>query len=101
MRIRLLALPAVSALALVATGCGTKTIKQSSENDLATKAAVAVSHGTPPKSVSCPSGVEAKAGKTFECTATLASGTKAIFSIRIDSVSGDTGHMTVIGARKG
>jgi len=70
-------------------------------NQLATRAVAAGTNGQSPRSVSCPSNVEAKAGKTFECHVKLADGSPVTFTIRVDSVSGNNGHMTVIGVRRG
>ena len=60
----------VGALALA--GCGSKVIDQSKAQKF-TKQIVAANGGTARK-VKCPSNVDVKKGKNFNCTATLANG---------------------------
>jgi hypothetical protein len=63
----------VGALAL--TGCGTKVIDQGKAEKY-TKQILETNGAGTTKSVTCPSDVEVKKGKTFECTATLTTGKK-------------------------
>jgi hypothetical protein len=63
------AFPAVIALA----GCGTEVL---SNPDSDVSNALFNATGQHPKSVSCPSSIDAKVGKTFRCTITDDNGTK-------------------------
>jgi uncharacterized protein DUF4333 len=66
-----LAASIAASVALLLTGCGTSTTQiDSSRAERFVKHAFA----TPPKSVNCPSGVEAKAGGTLTCRAVVNSG---------------------------
>lgn len=86
--------------ALAMAGCGTtKTIKASSARALVQKGLTAA-HGGTAKSIDCPGDVEAKVGKTFKCHVQLQSGGTATFTLRVDSVSGNSGHITIVGARQ-
>ncbi len=85
---------------VVLAGCGTKTINQQSEVKLVGLGLARANLGAP-KSVDCPSGVQAKVGKTFDCHAVLANGAKGTFTLKIDRVQGNSGHMTIVAARQG
>ncbi len=45
--------------------------------------------------------MQAKVGKTFDCHAVLANGAKGTFTLKIDRVQGNSGHMTIVAARQG
>jgi hypothetical protein len=94
---RLIALPLTCGLLLSA--CGTTTIDQSSETSLARKGLTAAHVGAA-KSVKCPSGVAAKVGKTFDCHITLVNGHEVTFTIKVDKISGSSGHLTIVGAKE-
>jgi hypothetical protein len=65
---------ALAALAVAATGCGTDTVdNKKAESQVKSQLAAA---GGQVKSVSCPSDVEAKSGKKFDCEVTTANGAK-------------------------
>jgi uncharacterized protein DUF4333 len=88
------ALAALAAAALLA-GCsasvttGGDTLVQSSEVAYAQSYISKQLTDMPAtKSVSCPSGVDAKVGNTFECQATLTNGQKVTLPFRVDSISG-------------
>ena len=51
--------------------------------------------GQRPKSVNCPSGVEAKTGKTFRCTLTDSKGTKYGLTVTETSVSNNKVEMNI------
>ncbi|MDQ6746370.1 MAG: DUF4333 domain-containing protein [Actinomycetota bacterium] len=85
---------------VVLAGCGTKTINQQSEVKLVGLGLAKANLGAP-TSVDCPSGVQAKVGKTFDCHAVLANGKKATFTLKVDGIEGNNGHMTIVAARQG
>lgn len=84
-------------LAFVATGCGTKTLDQGDEVDLVNKQLA--SQNLKAKSVDCPSDVEAKEGKTFDCDVTLTNGNTGTFTIKITKVDGDNASLQVVDAK--
>jgi len=95
---RIAALVAVIAVvALAAAGCGTKTIDQGDEVDLVHKQLA--QDNLKAKSVECPDDVEAKEGNTFECDVTLTNGDTGVYTITIESVSGDNADLKVTGAK--
>jgi NAD(P)H-hydrate repair Nnr-like enzyme with NAD(P)H-hydrate epimerase domain len=72
----------------VLAGCGETTIDKGKAEDLARKA---VSHvGVPVKSVSCPSGVKAKKGASYDCQLVFANGQKATLTFH---QTNDSGHV--------
>jgi hypothetical protein len=76
---RLLVVP-VAALAMAAlTGCGGIEINKGKAEDLARK--VAGSGTVHLKTVSCPAGVKAKKGASFDCDLVYADGTKGTITI--------------------
>jgi hypothetical protein len=83
----------VAAVALVAAGCGTKTIDQSSEVDLVNKQLS--SDGLKSESVDCPDDVEAKEGDTFTCDFTTTNGRSGVYTITIENVEGDNASLRV------
>lgn len=88
------ALVAVVALALA--GCS-KTLDQGDEVDLVNKQLA--QDNLKAKSVECPDDVEAKEGNTFECDVTLTNGDTGVYTITIESVSGDNANLKVTGAK--
>jgi hypothetical protein len=76
-------LAAVVVLAGV-SACGSTTI----DNKKAADAIVSNGLVKNAKTVTCPSGVTAKAGGTFECTATGADGSKATVTMHVQDSSG-------------
>ena len=73
---------------LLAAGCGEAVI-----DDAKTEAAIEEnlrkSVGQQVSSVECPSGVEVKAGKTFDCTVSLAGGKEETATLRIINSDAD------------
>ncbi|MGI8920724.1 MAG: DUF4333 domain-containing protein [Solirubrobacteraceae bacterium] len=78
-------LTAVALVAVVVAGCGTTVIESSKATSLLRT--TAQGFGASAQSISCPSGVEAKAGKTYTCTATI-NGQKRTVNLRITNSSG-------------
>jgi Domain of unknown function (DUF4333) len=78
------AIVGVGALAL--TGCGSKVIDQTKAEKF-TKQIVAANGGTATK-VKCPSNVDVKKGKTFDCAATLSNGQKFKITFQMTDNSG-------------
>jgi hypothetical protein len=64
------------------------------------KKGLAASQAPPEKSIKCPGDVEAKVGTKFDCTAYFAGGRTVTFTIRVDKVNGNNGHMTIVGAKQ-
>ncbi len=64
------AVAALLAVAFLAVGCG-ETVIDDAKTEAAIEENLQKSAGQKVSSVDCPSGVEVKAGKTFECTVTL------------------------------
>jgi len=87
---------AAAALLLGVAACGKSTIDQSSEVDLVNKQLK--QDGLQPKSVDCPSDVEAKQGQTFTCNVTATNGHTGTYTIKVESVSGDHAQLQVVGA---
>ena len=87
MRARLVRVAAVTALALLTAGCTRTLDKQSLESQLATDLQ---SNGST-YTVTCPDGVKAQAGGTFQCTATGPDG--AALAITVTQTD-DQGNVT-------
>jgi hypothetical protein len=87
----------IAILALVATGCGTKTLDQNDEVDLVNKQLA--SQNLKAKTVDCPSDIEAKEGKTFDCNVTLTNGNTGTYTIKITKVNGDNASLQVVDAK--
>jgi hypothetical protein len=76
---------ALAALALVvflAVGCG-ETVIDSAKTEAAIEENLEKSVGQKVSSVDCPSGVEVKAGKTFDCTVSLDGGKTETATLKI------------------
>lgn len=84
-------------LALVAAGCGTKTIDHDSEVDLVNKQLA--SDNLKARSVECPDDVEAKEDETFQCDVTLTDGSTGTYTITVEKVSGDNASLRVTDAK--
>jgi len=67
---------------LVVVGCG-ETVIDSAKTEAAIEENLEKSVGQKVTSVDCPSGVEVKAGKTFECTVALQSGKQETATLKI------------------
>jgi broad-specificity NMP kinase len=83
---RFLAVPAALLIIAALPGCGKTTI----DSKKLEKLLAANFTGGTVKSVSCPSGVEAKRGYTFTCSVTLDDGRQGKQGIRI---ANDKGHV--------
>ena len=83
---------AVVALAAGLAACGGSTVDQSSEVKLVHKD-LALYKLPQPKSVDCPSDVDAKVGTTFVCQATLPNGQEVVLPSRVNSVDGDRANL--------
>jgi uncharacterized protein DUF4333 len=80
-------LSALLPCALLAAGCGTTEIDSGRAQDFVKRA-----FGTPPRSVKCPSGVEAKPGRTVTCRVVAADGRR--YDVVLHIVD-DKGRVTV------
>jgi hypothetical protein len=80
--------------AAVVTGCGTTTEIDHAKAENLIRRSVKELGRTAVKTVSCPSGVEAKKGSTFTCHATLANGTRGTVTIHIVN---DQGRIVIRG----
>ena len=86
---------AVLLVAVAATAC-TKTLKTDQlEPQLASQLDAQL--GTTGTTVSCPSGIKAEAGGSFDCTATLKDGSTLTINVKQDDASGHV-SWTVAGA---
>lgn len=85
--VRLAALALSAAAAVFASGCGKSTIKESGAEQAVTQV-VAKQTGYHPPDVKCPSGVEAKVGKSFTCTFTGPKSKPYTANVRITKVQG-------------
>lgn len=82
---------AVGALALalfIAVGCG-ETVIDSAKTEAAIEENLQKSVGQEVSSVDCPSGVEVKAGDTFDCTVTLENGKRETATLKIINSDAD------------
>lgn len=81
--------PIALALAVfLVTGCG-ETVIDSAKTEAAIEENLEKSVGQKVSSVDCPSGVEVKAGKTFECTVRLANGKTETATLKIINSNAD------------
>lgn len=92
-------LPMLLLACLLLSACATAVVRQSSEVSLVRKGLAATNVG-PAKSINCPSDVAMKVGKTLDCHVRLARGGTATLTLKIDTVNGDNGHMTIVGAKQ-
>ena len=82
---------AVAALAIavfVAVGCG-ETVIDSAKTEAAIEQNLENSVGQKISSVDCPSGVEVKAGTTFDCTVSVAGGKQETATLKIINSDAD------------
>jgi hypothetical protein len=81
---------AAAAAALAIAACGGYD-KEQAETEIQDKLSSQVEQavGSPITSVSCPDGVELKAGETFDCTATLEDGTELTVNSEITDDDGN------------
>ena len=84
---------AVAAIAGSVSGCsfefsvGDNTVDEADlESEL--RAQLAAQAGTPPESVECPAGIEAQAGREFECTGIAPDGTEFTIEVTLNDDSG-------------
>jgi Domain of unknown function (DUF4333) len=77
------------AAALLASGCG-ETLLDSSKTQDELKENVERAQRAKVSSVECPSGVQVKAGATFECTVELRGGKTETATLKITNSSADT-----------
>lgn len=85
---RLAALLATLLVALLAAGCG-ETVIDSAKTEAAIEQNLKRATGAKVSSVECPSGVEVKAGATFECTVDLADGKQQTATLKIVNSDAD------------
>lgn len=82
---------ALAALALalfLAVGCG-ETVIDSAKTEAAIEENLEKSVGQKVSSVDCPSGVEVKAGRSFDCTVSLNGGKKETATLKILNSNAD------------
>jgi len=72
----------LAAAALLATGCG-ETVIDDAKTEAAIEQNLEKSVGQKVSSVDCPSGVEVKAGATFDCGVSLAGGKQETATLKI------------------
>ena len=89
----------LSALALAACGGGGKTIKVDGAEQSVAGVVAGRTHFTP-TDVSCPSGVKAEVGGTFDCHFTGPDG-NYVAHVRITAVNGESAHFFIKTARLG
>jgi Domain of unknown function (DUF4333) len=82
------ALAALALAVILAVGCG-ETVIDSTKTEAAIEENLENSVGQRVSSVECPSGVEVKAGRTFDCTVSLASGRKETATLKILNSNAD------------
>lgn len=82
------AIAALLAVVFLATGCG-ETVIDDAKTEAAIEENLQKSVGQKVSSVECPSGVEVKAGKTFDCTVNLAGGKQETATLRIINSNAD------------
>ena len=78
-----------AAAALFAAGCG-ETVIDSTKMEGTIEENLQKSVGQKVSSVDCPSGVEVKAGTTFDCTVNLAGGKQETATLKILNSDADT-----------
>jgi NAD(P)H-hydrate repair Nnr-like enzyme with NAD(P)H-hydrate epimerase domain len=76
------ALLALALAAFLIAGCG-ETVIDDAKTEAAIEENLQKSVGQKVSSVDCPSGVEVKAGKTFDCAVSLAGGKKETATLKI------------------
>jgi hypothetical protein len=86
--VRLGVLAALALAAFVAVSCG-ETVIDSAKQEAAIEENLRKSVGQKVSSVECPSNVEVKAGKTFDCTASLAGGKQETVTLKIINSDAD------------
>lgn len=79
---RFCTLAALALVVFLAVGCG-ETVIDSAKTEGAIEENLEKSVGQKVSSVECPSGVEVKAGKTFECTVSLKGGKQETATLKI------------------
>ena len=72
----------LAAALLLAAGCG-ETVIDATKTEAALEQNLRNSTGRNVSSVDCPSGVEVKAGKTFQCTVDVAGGGQQMVTLKI------------------
>jgi len=82
------AVAALLAVAFLAVGCG-ETVIDDAKTEAAIEENLQKSVGQKISSVDCPSGVEVKAGKTFDCTVSLAGGKQETATLKIINSDAD------------
>jgi hypothetical protein len=82
------ALAALALTVFLAAGCG-ETVIDDAKTEAAIEDNLQKSVGQKVSSVDCPSGVEVKAGKTFDCAITLADGKKETATLKIINSNAD------------
>ncbi|HKB52289.1 MAG TPA: DUF4333 domain-containing protein [Solirubrobacterales bacterium] len=82
------AIVALLAVAFLAAGCG-ETVIDDAKTEAAIEENLEKSVGQKVSSVECPSGVEVKAGKTFDCTVNLAGGKGETATLKIINEEAD------------
>lgn len=85
---RSVAVAALLAVAFLAIGCG-ETVIDATKTEAAIEENLQKSVGQKISSVDCPSGVEVKAGKTFDCTVSLAGGKQETATLKIINSDAD------------
>ena len=78
----------LAAAALWSAGCG-ETVIDSTKTEAALEQNLQRSTGRKVSSVECPSGVEVKAGQTFQCTIDLAGGGQETATLKIRNSDAD------------
>jgi NAD(P)H-hydrate repair Nnr-like enzyme with NAD(P)H-hydrate epimerase domain len=86
---RLGALAALALAAVLIAGCGGVNLDAGKEQDQL-KQYVENLEGAKVSAVDCPSGVEVKAGNTFECSLTLRGGKQGTVTVKILNSNADT-----------
>ncbi|MDQ2896484.1 MAG: DUF4333 domain-containing protein [Actinomycetota bacterium] len=84
---------------LLLSACGSVTVDPSSETRLVRKALTVTNLG-PAKSIDCPSDVAMKVGTTFKCHTKLSRGGSVTIAMKVDKVSGNNGHIVIVGAKQ-
>jgi NAD(P)H-hydrate repair Nnr-like enzyme with NAD(P)H-hydrate epimerase domain len=82
------ALAALLVVAFLAVGCG-ETVIDDAKTEAAIEQNLEKSVGQKVSSVDCPSGVEVKAGETFDCTVSLAGGKQERATLKILNADAD------------
>jgi NAD(P)H-hydrate repair Nnr-like enzyme with NAD(P)H-hydrate epimerase domain len=82
------AVAALFAVAFLVVGCG-ETVIDDAKTEAAIEENLRKSVGQKVSSVDCPSGVEVKAGKTFDCTVSLAGGKQETATLKIVNSDAD------------